>query len=115
MTWTARNRLWTLVLIMAFALVGQSFAPAAMEMRSEASAMTATSPSHLCSGCVRDMSKGALADCAGFLCAGIIAILPTVLVEQVAFPSVFPRIADAKRRGIAVPPPLGPPRSLHFA
>src|SRR5260370_23201952 len=99
------SRLSTLIVILtlAFALVGQAFAPAAMAMQPESAAMAGASPAHLCAGCgdIED-SKTVPADCAGAVCAGVIAVLPGALVVPTAFLPFFPRIADSEGRVISI-------------
>jgi hypothetical protein len=115
---TACDRLSTLMVILtlAVALVGQAFAPAAMAMPPDRAAPTDMSPSHLCPGCAGiDHSKAVPADCAGAVCSGVIAVLPATPSVQAKLLPVFPRVADSEARGIAVPPPLGPPRPFHLA
>ena len=114
----ACDRMSTLLVILtlAVALVGQAFAPVAMAMPPDGVASADMSPSHLCPDCAgMDHSKAVPANCAGAVCAGVIAVLPATPTVQPTLPSVFPRFADSAGRGITVPPPLGPPRPLHLA
>jgi hypothetical protein len=112
------DRLSTLIVILtlAFALVGQAFAPAAMAMQPDRAAMAGMSASDVCAGCADiDHSKAVPADCAGAVCAGLVAVLPATFGVQATFLPVFPRVAESEGRGITIPPPLGPPRPLHLA
>jgi hypothetical protein len=118
-----RLRAFVVVLALAFGLVGQTFAPAAMAMASGTTPMAATaiadasmSPTDICPGCASiDHSKGMLSDCSVGLCSAVVAILPAGNKAMATrFVGVFVSVAESAGRGITIPPAVGPPRLLHL-
>jgi hypothetical protein len=106
------------VLILALAVAGQGLASATMPMgpgNGPMSDMSAT-PSDMCHGCEgMDHSKAMPSNCTIGVCSGISAVLPApVSVEALPLQS-YRGVAHAEVQGITIPPPLGPPRALHFA
>ena len=106
------------VLILALAVAGQGLASATMPMGPGDGAMSNVSatPSDMCNGCEgMDHSKTMPSNCSIGVCSGIVAIMPTpVPLESLALRS-YRSIAQDGVQGITVSPPLGPPRTLHFA
>jgi hypothetical protein len=106
------------VLILALAVAGQGLASATMPMgpgNGPMSDMSAT-PSDMCHGCEgMDHSKAMPSNCTIGGCSGISAVLPApVSVEALPLQS-YRGVAHGEVQGITIPPPLGPPRALHFA
>ena len=106
------------VLILALAVAGQAFASATMPMgpgNGPMANMSAT-PSDRCNGCEgMDHSKAMPSNCSIGVCSGIVAVMPApVSLESLPLRS-YRSIAQDEVQGITVSPPLGPPRTLHFA
>src|SRR5689334_24475350 len=104
MTWIARARSSVLIVILALAFVGQLLASPAMAIQpaGDTAVMAGMAVSDLCSGCAgADHSRTAMPDCSGFACAGVVAILPAVVIGHASFPPVFPIAGDSGSRGIS--------------
>src|SRR5262245_1547419 len=103
------------VLALAFALVGQGFAPFAMAMPSDNASMVGMplTSSNMWPDCKdMDHSKALGAHGSVGLCWVVVAILPN-LTAIAATPSVsIPRVAHDRGLGITTQPDTGPPRSL---
>jgi hypothetical protein len=118
-----RLRALSLIIALAFALVGQGFAPAAMAMQPQHASMTdmsamrgmSTTPSDMCPACKgMDHSKAMPSDCAIGVCFAVVGLLPSVELADVQPMSSFASIAQDAGRGITISPPLGPPRPFHL-
>ena len=113
-----RLRAFVLILTVAFLLAGQEFASAtmAMETGNDSISNKSATLSNMCPGCGgMDHSQAVPSDCMIGMCAGVSAILPaTVLVEDMPI-AAFPAVGQGAGQGLTIPPPLGPPRALHFA
>jgi hypothetical protein len=110
-------RAFALILALAFALAGQG--PASATMLSEPggdslSNLTATS-SGMCRGCEGMDSKAMPSNCAIGVCSGVVAVLPTPVPVEAPPLQSYRGVAQDKVQGITISPPLGPPRTLHFA
>jgi hypothetical protein len=109
---------FVLILALTFALAGQGLAPATMAMEPGNGAMSnlSATPSVMCHGCEgMDHSKVMPSNCTISICSGIIAVLPAPgSVEARPLQSHW-SLAQDELLGVTVPPPLGPPRVLHFA
>jgi hypothetical protein len=118
-----RLRALSLIIALAFALVGQGFAPVAMAMQPQDASMTgmsatsgmSTAPSEICLGCKgMDHSKAMRFDCAIGVCSAVVGVLPSFELADVQPLSSFASVAQEAGHGITIPPPLGPPRPLHL-
>jgi hypothetical protein len=112
------NRLRILILLLALTLLGQGFVPAAMAMQPQnalMAGMPAASPS-MCPDCGgMDHSKTMPSTCAIGVCAAVVGVLPAVVLSALQpLSSSYVNVADNAGQGIAIPPPLGPPRPLHL-
>ena len=109
---------FVLILALVFALVGQSFVPAAMAMAPGHDSMSemSTTSSAMCNGCLgMDHSKAMPSSCSIGVCSGIIAVLPDPASLESLPVRSYRSMAQNEAQGITVSPPLGPPRTLHFA
>jgi hypothetical protein len=115
---THRLRAVAVILALAFAMAGQGFATAAMAMQPQNASMTSMSAalSGMCPDCQgMDHSKAMQSDCAIGLCTAVVGVLPSYGLADVHPLSSFASVAQDAGQGIAIPPPLGPPRPLHLA
>ena len=113
--WVDRLRAFALIFALTFALVGQAFVPAAMAMQPEGTATASISalPSDMCKGC-KDMDHSKASECGLGVCVGTIAILPQMSRVEATSLAAFPGAGQLDGQGLTIPPPLGPPRSLHL-
>jgi hypothetical protein len=111
-----RFRAHVFVLALAFALVGQAFAPFAMAMPSNDASMVGmplTSSGMCppdCNG--MDHSKAIGSSCAVGICSGVMAILSNPTAIDATPSALIPRVGHERRQGIITQPDTGPPKSL---
>jgi hypothetical protein len=106
-----------IVLALAFALAGQGLASATMPSEPGGDSLSnITATSGMCRGCEgMDHSKAMPWNCTIGVCSGVIAVLPAPVPVEALLLQSYRGVAQDKVRGLAISPPLGPPRTLHFA
>lgn len=117
MAFSRLYRLRALILVLAFALIGQAIAPAAMTMQPGNRSMADMSmkSSDMCPGCAdNDHSAAVLVHCVVGLCAGVVGILPMPTQVTPALRVPYAATVFQGERGITIPPDPAPPRFPHL-
>jgi hypothetical protein len=115
---TPGMRAFALIFALAFALAGQGLASATMPSEPGGDSLSSITATHLgmCRGCEgMDHSKGMPSNCTIGVCSSVAVLLPAPVPVSALPLKSYGGVAQDKVGGISISPPLGPPRTLHFA